>query len=81
VEAVKTHQAQFVGMSALLTTTMPAMRTSIEALKAADVRDKVAVMIGGAPVTQNYAREIGADMYAQDGPSAARKTQETLKVA
>lgn len=81
VEAVKTQGAQFIGMSALLTTTMPAMRASIEALKTAGVRDKVSVMIGGAPVTQNYATEIGADIYAPDGPSAARKAKETLKAA
>ena len=78
VEAVKENDAQFVGMSALLTTTMPSMKNSIEALKEAGVRDKVSVMIGGAPVTQNYADEIGADIYAPDGPSAARKAKEAL---
>jgi 5-methyltetrahydrofolate--homocysteine methyltransferase len=78
VEAVKTHQAQFIGMSALLTTTMPAMRTSIDALKSAGVRDKVTVMIGGAPVTQKFAEEIGADIYAPDAPSAARKAKEAI---
>jgi 5-methyltetrahydrofolate--homocysteine methyltransferase len=75
---VKENDAEFIGMSALLTTTMPAMKNSIEALKEAGVRDKVSVMIGGAPVTQNYADEIGADIYAPDGPSAARKAKETL---
>ena len=78
VEAIKEHDAGFVGMSALLTTTMPAMRTTIEALKEAGVRDKVKVMIGGAPVTQKYAEEVGADIYAPDGPSAARKAKEAL---
>jgi 5-methyltetrahydrofolate--homocysteine methyltransferase len=78
VDAIKEHEAQFVGMSALLTTTMPSMRTTIDALKEAGVRDNVSVMIGGAPVTQNYADEIGADIYAPDGPSAARKAKETL---
>jgi 5-methyltetrahydrofolate--homocysteine methyltransferase len=78
VEAVKENTADFIGMSALLTTTMPAMKNSIEALKEAGVRDKVSVMIGGAPVTQNYADEIGADIYAPDGPSAARKAKEKL---
>jgi 5-methyltetrahydrofolate--homocysteine methyltransferase len=80
VEAVKENDAEFIGMSALLTTTMPAMKNSIEALKEAGVRDKVSVMIGGAPVTQNYADEIGADIYAPDGPSAARKAKEKLGV-
>ncbi len=78
VEAVKEHSAQFVGMSALLTTTMPAMKTSIEALQEAGVRDNVKILIGGAPVTQQYAEEIGADIYAPDGPSASRKAKEDL---
>lgn len=77
-DAVKEHEAQFIGLSALLTTTMPAMRTTIEALKEAGLKEHVAVMIGGAPVTQNYADEIGADIYAPDGPSAARKAKEAL---
>ena len=78
VEAVKQHQAQFVGMSALLTTTMPGMKTCIDALKQAGVRENVLVMIGGAPVTQQYASQIGADIYAPDGASAARKARERL---
>lgn len=78
VEAINTHDAGFVGMSALLTTTMPSMKTTIEALKAAGVRDRVKVMIGGAPITQEYANDIGADLYAQDGPSAARKAKQSL---
>jgi len=81
VEAIKTHDAGFVGMSALLTTTMPSMKTTIEALKAAGVRDRVKVMIGGAPITQEYANDIGADLYAQDGPSAARKAKQSLGLA
>ncbi len=80
VDAVKDNEAQFIGMSALLTTTMPAMRTTVEALKESGVRDKVTVMIGGAPVTQNYADEIGADIYAPDGPSAARKAKQAIGV-
>ena len=78
VEAIKEHSAEFAGMSALLTTTMPSMKTSIEALKEAGVRDTVKVMIGGAPVTQKYTDEIGADIYTPDGPSAARKAKESL---
>jgi 5-methyltetrahydrofolate--homocysteine methyltransferase len=70
VEAVKTEQADLVGMSALLTTTMPSMEKIIDALKAAGVRDSVKVMIGGAPVTQDYADRIGADGYAPDAASA-----------
>jgi 5-methyltetrahydrofolate--homocysteine methyltransferase len=71
VEAVKAHQPQVVGLSALLTTTMPNMKATIEALKAAGLRDQVKVMIGGAPVTENYARDIGADGYAADASRAA----------
>jgi 5-methyltetrahydrofolate--homocysteine methyltransferase len=79
IEAIKVNDAKFIGMSALLTTTMPSMKTTIEALKAAGVRDRVAVMIGGAPVTQKYADDIGADIYAPDAPSAARKAKEALR--
>lgn len=79
VEAIKENEAGFIGMSALLTTTMPAMRTTIDALKEAGVRNNVSVMIGGAPVTQNYADEIGADIYAPDGPSAARKAKQAIE--
>jgi 5-methyltetrahydrofolate--homocysteine methyltransferase len=57
-------------MSALLTTTMPNMKTTIEALEAAGVRDKVKVIIGGAPITDAYAKQIGADGYASDASRA-----------
>jgi len=68
VEQVKTKGVQLVGMSALLTTTMPGMERTIKALKEADV--SVKIMIGGAPVTQGYADKIGADGYAADAASA-----------
>ena len=68
VEKVKESGAQIVGMSALLTTTMPSMEKSVAALKEAGVSTKV--MIGGAPVTQGYADKIGADGYAADAASA-----------
>ena len=70
VEAVKVHQPDIVGMSALLTTTMVNMPEVIKALKAAGLRDKVKIMIGGAPITQNYADQIGADKYSPDAASA-----------
>lgn len=70
VEAVKTSGAQIVAMSALLTTTMPNMKATIEALKEAGVRGQVKIMVGGAPVTQKYADEIGADGYSQDASRA-----------
>ncbi|MCP4402390.1 MAG: hypothetical protein GY801_34425, partial [bacterium] len=65
-------------MSTLLTTTMPTMKSSIEALKKAGVRENAAVMIDDAPETQNYADEIGADIYVPDEPLAAGKTKEDL---
>ena len=70
VEAVRDNHADFIAMSALLTTTMPNMVQTIDALKAASVREKVKVMIGGAPVTESYARQIGADGYAPDASRA-----------
>lgn len=70
VEAIRTTGARIVAMSALLTTTMPQMRTTILALEAAGVRAGVKVMIGGAPVTETYAREIGADGFATDASKA-----------
>ncbi|MBN1979564.1 MAG: corrinoid protein [Anaerolineae bacterium] len=70
VEAVKKETPDLVGLSALLTTTMPSMEKTIDALKAAGLRDSVKVMIGGAPVTQDYADNVGADGYAADAASA-----------
>ena len=70
VAAVREHQPKFLGLSALLTTTMPAMRTTIEALEEAGLRDSVKIMVGGAPVTAAFAEEIGADAYAPDAASA-----------
>lgn len=70
VETVKNGSVNLIGMSALLTTTMLNMKATIDALKAANVRDNVKVVIGGAPVTDNYAQEIGADGYAADAATA-----------
>lgn len=72
VEAVKSTNAHVVGMSALLTTTMSNMPSTIEALKAAGLRDKVKVLVGGAPLTKAYADQIGADGYAPDASQAAK---------
>jgi 5-methyltetrahydrofolate--homocysteine methyltransferase len=57
-------------MSALITTTMPSMKVTIEALKSSGIRDQVKVMVGGAPLTENYARDIGADGYSPDASRA-----------
>jgi 5-methyltetrahydrofolate--homocysteine methyltransferase len=70
VAAVREHQPQLLGMSALLTTTMPGMKATIEALEEAGLRDAVKVMVGGAPVTAAFAKQIGADAYAHDAASA-----------
>ena len=70
VEAVREHQPHVLGMSALLTTTVPKMKATIEALKEAGLRDSVKVMVGGAPVTQAFADEIGADGYGANAGGA-----------
>jgi len=81
VAAVQEHNANIVGISALMTTTMPAMKRTIDALIKAGVRDRVKVMIGGAPVSQAYADEIGADGYARDSTLAVVKAKALLGVA
>lgn len=81
VQAVQEHQPDVLGMSALLTTTMPSMEKTIQALKEAGIRDQVLVMIGGAPVTEDFAAAIGADGYAPDASSATRKAREFMGIA
>jgi 5-methyltetrahydrofolate--homocysteine methyltransferase len=76
--AVKEHKPDLVGLSALLTTTMPMMKQAIEALKQAGVRKSVMVIVGGAPLTEEYAKSIGADLYAADAASAARVAVKAL---
>jgi 5-methyltetrahydrofolate--homocysteine methyltransferase len=78
VEAVKESDAKLLGLSALLTTTMVSMKDVLEALDAAGLKGKVKTMVGGAPVTQEYADEIGADGYAPDAASAVEKAKELL---
>ncbi len=70
LDACVNQGATLIGLSALLTTTMPSMKDTVEALKNAGIRNKVGVMIGGAPVTQNFSDEIGADGYTPDAASA-----------
>jgi len=69
-EAVREHKPQVLGLSALLTTTMLAMKDTVEILKEEGLRDSVKVIVGGAPVTQDFADEIGADGWAPDAASA-----------
>ena len=78
IDAVQNRGADFIAMSALLTTTMPYMKTTIEAIKASGLRDKVKILVGGAPVTDTYAREIGADGYAADASRAVALAKSLL---
>jgi 5-methyltetrahydrofolate--homocysteine methyltransferase len=81
VAAVEEHQPHIVCMSALLTVTMPAMKTTIEAFKSAGVRTQVKVLIGGAPVTTNYCKEIGADGYSENASGAVGLVKSLLAAA
>ncbi|MHB8524226.1 MAG: corrinoid protein [Limisphaerales bacterium] len=75
---VKEKNANIVALSALLTTTMPSMKTTIDALKVSGVRDRVKVLIGGAPITQKYADEIGADGYSDNAAAAVAVAKHAL---
>jgi 5-methyltetrahydrofolate--homocysteine methyltransferase len=79
IEAVKTQRPEIVGLSALLTTTMPRMREVIESLLEAGLRGRVKVMVGGAPVTDKFARDIGADGYTPDAASAVEMARALTK--
>ena len=79
VEEVERHQPDIVGFSAFLTTTMPMFKANINALEKAGLREKVIVMVGGAPVTQEYADAVGADGYSADASSAVKKAKELIQ--
>ena len=78
VAAVEEHSPDILGMSAFLTTTMPMFKVNMHELTKAGLRDKVIVMVGGAPVTQEYADAVGADGYAADASTAVRKAKELI---
>lgn len=80
VKACKDSGANIIGLSALLTTTMKTMKETIDALKSEGLRDKVKVLVGGAPVTEEFAAGIGADGYAPDAALAVRKAKELLSI-
>jgi 5-methyltetrahydrofolate--homocysteine methyltransferase len=80
IEAVEEHEALLLGMSALLTTTMPNMGKTIEAFIDADLRDKVKIMVGGAPVTQEFADDMGADGYGKDALACVATAKRLLGV-
>ena len=81
IATVNEKQANIIAMSALLTTTMPSMKTTIDALKQAGVRGKVKVLIGGAPITQKYADEIGADGYSENAVGAVALAKKAVAAA
>ena len=78
IEAIREFKPEAVGMSAFLTTTMPMCRVNIEAIKEAGLRDQVKILVGGAPVTQEYADEIGADGWAPDASATVRLTKRLI---
>jgi corrinoid protein of di/trimethylamine methyltransferase len=80
IEAIRSQGAQIVCLSALLTVTMPSMKTTIEALKQAGLREQVKVLVGGAPVTQQYANDIGADGYGESASNAVALARRMVGV-
>jgi len=78
VEAIKQHKPQVVGLSALLTTTMLAMKDTIQAIKDAGLRDQVKIMIGGAPIRQEFADEVGADFYGPDSTAGRNFARDVV---
>jgi len=80
IAAVKKRPVQIVGLSALLTTTMPAMKTTIEAFRAAGIREQIKIMVGGAPVTSKYAETIGADGYSETAAASVDLARRLLAV-
>lgn len=79
VDAIQKHNPGIVGLSALLTTTMGEMKKVIQAIEDAGLRDKVKIMVGGAPVTSKYAQEIGADLYAKDAAEASFEAKKLVQ--
>jgi len=79
VEAVRVHQPQFLGLSALLTTTMNSIEETVGAIGKAGLRDNVKILVGGAPVTQEFADQIGSDGYGKDAAAAVSRIKELMK--
>jgi 5-methyltetrahydrofolate--homocysteine methyltransferase len=79
IKAIKEYQPNILGLSALLTTTMLQMKTVIQAISEAGLRDKVKVIVGGAPVNQKFANDIGADGYAEDAGAAVSVAKKLMK--
>ena len=81
VEVVSEKSADILALSALLSTTMPSMRDTIGVVAKSGIRDRVKILVGGAPVTSKFAREIGADGYAEDAPGAVTKAKKLLELS
>ena len=79
VSEIEQHEPDIVGFSAFLTTTMPMFKANLNAIQKAGLRDRVAVMVGGAPVTQEYANAVGADSYAADASTTVKKAKELIE--
>jgi len=80
VQSARDNNAEFVGVSSLLTTTMPYIKEVIEGIEDSGLRDKVKIMVGGAPVSQEYADEVGADGYAPDAASTVQKAKQLIGI-
>lgn len=80
IAAIKEHDAEILGMSALLTTTMPYMKTVIDALREAGIRDRLTVLVGGAPLSDGFAEEIGADAYCRDAAVAVEMAKKFMQI-
>ena len=78
IDAIKTNEVDLIGLSALLTTTMPMMETTIQAIANAGLRSQVKIIIGGAPITQEFADKIGADGFAPDASQATKLAVELI---
>jgi len=78
IESAKKHKAKIIGISSLLTTTMPMMQATVEALKASDVASETITLVGGAPITERFAKKIGADGYAQDAAAAVKIARQLV---
>lgn len=81
VDAIIEHEPDAVGMSAFLTTTMPMLKTNIELIEKAGLRNKTAILVGGAPVTQEYCDKVGADGYARDANATVRLTKQLMGIS
>ena len=78
IESISAQKAEIVAISALLSTTMPAMEDTVKVIRDSDVGDRVKILVGGAPVNQGFAVKIGADFYGEDAPEAVKKAMAVM---